>query len=232
MSKVARPLFLVLALVIFAPTTASAAEAPPIVPLCALCHGEVGPSPFPGVPTIHGLPPGVLENAMFKYREGRRPCRKSECTEDGRCPDMSMCDIVAAMSDEEMDRLAHWYAAQPFANHQDPYDPELAAKGRALHDRYCEVCHTNYGSHPLDDASMLRGQRKVYLRNALGDFQQSRRSSGLEAMNARVRTFSDEELDALAEFYSGPAVYPLPGERLAGDRALDETLAAHPRPEE
>jgi cytochrome subunit of sulfide dehydrogenase len=221
---IARYLALALALLLLVPLAAGADEEPPIVPLCALCHGSAGPSPFPGVPTIHGLPPGVIENALYKYRARLRPCRKSECTEDGRCPDMDMCDIVAAMSDEEMDRLAHWYAAQPFANHQDPYDPALAAQGRALHERYCEVCHTNFGSHPLDDASMLRGQRKVYLRNALGDFQQSRRSSGLEAMNARVRSFSDEELDALAEFYSGPAVYPLPDELLPGER-----LSGHQR---
>jgi cytochrome subunit of sulfide dehydrogenase len=219
-------LALAIALMLLAPLTTHADETPPILPLCALCHGETGPSPFPGVPTIHGLPAGVLETALFKYREGRRPCRKSECTEDGRCPDMSMCDIVAAMSDDEMDRLAHWYAAQPFANHQDSYDPVLAAKGQALHDRYCEVCHTHFGSQPLDDASMLRGQRKVYLRNALGDFQQSRRSSGLEAMNARVRTFSDEELDALAEFYSGPAVYPLPGERAPAEQLAGEGRSA------
>jgi cytochrome subunit of sulfide dehydrogenase len=182
---------------------------PPIVPLCALCHGETGPSPFPGVPTIHGLPSGVIENAMYKYREGLRPCRKSECTEDGRCPDMSMCDIAAPLSDAEMEALAEWYGAQPFPPHQDPYDPELAAVGREIHNRICEVCHTNYGSDPFDDASMLRGQRKVYLRNALGDFQQGRRSSGLRAMDARIEAFSDEELDSLAEFYSGPAAYPL-----------------------
>lgn len=185
---------------------------PPTAPLCALCHGEEGPSPFPGVPTIHGLPHGVIENALYKYREGERPCRKSECTEDGRCPDMSMCDIAGPMSDEEMDALARWYAARPFAAHRDPYDPELAARGRALHDRHCEVCHTNLGSDPVDDASMLRGQRKVYLRSALEDFQQGRRSVGLDAMDARFKTFSDEELDALAEFYSGPATYPLPSE--------------------
>jgi cytochrome subunit of sulfide dehydrogenase len=203
---------ILMTLVLFVPLAASGEDAPPLVSQCMLCHGETGPSPFPGVPTIHGLPPGVIDNALYKFREGLRPCRKSDCADEGTCPDMSMCDIVAAMSDDEMDRLADWYAAQPFANHQDAYDAELAAAGRRLHDRHCEICHTNLGSDPLDDASMLRGQRKVYLRNALGDFQQGRRSSGLEAMDTRLRELSDEQLDALAEFYSGPAAYPLPGE--------------------
>jgi cytochrome subunit of sulfide dehydrogenase len=208
----ARHVLWVLLLALLAPTLVSAHEPPPAVPLCALCHGETGPSPFPGVPTIHGLPPGVIENALYKYREGQRPCRKSECSQDGRCPDMSMCDIAAGLADPDIDLLAYWYGAQPFAAHQDPYDAELAAQGREIHDRYCEICHTNLGSDPVDDASMLRGQRKVYLRSALEDFQQGRRSVGLDAMDARFKTFSDEQLDALAEFYSGPAAYPLPGE--------------------
>jgi len=205
-----RCLVVTLALALLAPAVTNAHDRPPMVPLCALCHGETGPSPFPGVPTIHGLPPGVIEHALHNYRERLRPCRKSECTTDGRCPDMNMCDIAAGMSGTEMEKLANWYAAQPFANHQDPYDPEIAAKGREIHDRICEVCHTNLGSEPFDDASMLRGQRKVYLRNALEDFQQGRRTSGLNAMDARLKTYTDEQLDALAEFYSGPAAYPLP----------------------
>jgi cytochrome subunit of sulfide dehydrogenase len=208
----ARYLFGVLWVALLAPTLVSAHEPPPTVPLCALCHGEAGPSPFPGVPTIHGLPPGVIENALYKYREGQRPCRKSECSADGRCPDMSMCDIAAGLADPDIDLLAYWYGAQPFAAHQDPYDAELAARGREIHDRYCEICHTNLGSDPIDDASMLRGQRKAYLRSALEDFQQGRRSVGLDAMDSRFKTFSDEQLDALAEFYSGPAAYPLADE--------------------
>lgn len=212
MPRVARQLIAMLAALLFAPLAAVAHEAPPIVPLCAMCHGDTGPSPFPGVPTIHGLPPNVIENALHNYRARARPCRKSKCSEDGRCPDMSMCDIVGSMSDEDIDLLAYWYAQQPFAKHQDPYDPELALRGRAIHDRVCEVCHTNLGSDPYDDASMLRGQRKVYLRTALEDFKQGRRTSGLNAMDARLKALSDEDLDGLAEFYSGPAVYPLPHE--------------------
>jgi cytochrome subunit of sulfide dehydrogenase len=200
----------ILVLLIWLPAV-QADDAPPAVTLCAQCHGVAGPSPFPGVPTIHGLPPGVIENALYDFREELRPCRKSECSADGRCPDMSMCDITAEMSKEEMDRLAHWYAAKPFPHHQDPYDPELAAKGRALHDRHCEICHTNSGSDPLDDASMLRGQRKDYLRRALEDFQHGHRLA-LDAMDERLRELSDDELDALAEFYAGPAADPLPGD--------------------
>ena len=189
---------------------ADEAAPPAMVGLCAVCHGESGPSPFIGVPTIHGLPEGVIAAALYDFREGYRPCRVSACSRDGRCPDMSMCDIVGPMDDQQVDGLAEWYADQPFAAHQDSFDPALAAIGRELHMRECEVCHTQLGSDPLDDAGMLRGQRKVYLRTALEDFHQGRRVIDIPAMEEPIRNFSPAELDALAEFYAGPAVAPLP----------------------
>lgn len=196
----------VLGLLVLCPGALLAKSQPPIVDFCAVCHGEAGPSPFVGVPTIHGLPEGVIRSALYTFREALRPCRTTACSAAGACPDISMCDIVGGMSDEELVELAEWYAAQPFAPHQDPFDPELAAIGRELHEEHCEICHTNFGSDPIDDASMLRGQRKVYLRTALEDFQQGRRTIGLAAMEELIKGFSDEQLDALAEFFSGPAV--------------------------
>ena len=199
-----------LAVLALGPAGLVAQAEPSEVAFCAVCHGQTGPSPYTGVPTIHGLPEGVIENALYSFREGLRPCRTTACSAAGACPDISMCDIVGSMSDAELAELAEWYAAQPFAPHQDPFDPELAAVGRELHNEHCEICHTNFGSDPIDDASMLRGQRKAYLRTALEDFQQGRRSIGLAAMEDLIKGFSDEQLDALAEFFSGPAVEALP----------------------
>ncbi len=206
MSGLVRYLVLVASFAAAPLAAAAASEAPPIVGFCAVCHGETGPSQYSGVPTIHGLPAGVIENALYKYREHERPCRVTECSKLGTCPDISMCDIVGSMDDEDLAALADWYGAQPFPAHQDPYDAELAARGRRIHDQHCEICHTNLGSDPVDDASMLRGQRKVYLRNALEDFQEGRRSVGLAAMEESIKALSRDDLAALAEFYSGPAV--------------------------
>ena len=188
------------------PLLASAQEEAPVVTgFCAACHGQEGPSPFIGVPTIHGLPEGVIETALYRFREGMRPCRTTACSAEGHCPDMNMCQIVGSMSDEQLAELAEWYAAQPFPAHQDPFDPELAELGRQVHEAQCEICHTNFGSEPVDDAGMLRGQRKVYLRTAMEDFQQGRRSAGFAAMDELLKGLSDRELDALAAFYSGAA---------------------------
>ena len=191
---------------------AVAPDAPGMVAFCAVCHGDTGPSPFTDVPTIHGLPHGVIEDALFSYARGLRPCRLTACSESGACPAMTMCDIAAGMNHDVRDELAEWYSRQPFPAHQDPYDPELAAIGRKLHEKHCEICHTNLGSDPIDDASMLRGQRKAYLRMALEDVHQGRRVFGLVAMEEVIEGLSAQELDALAEFYSGPAADPMPPE--------------------
>src|SRR6056297_3353172 len=83
------------------PLLASAQEEAPVVTgFCAACHGQEGPSPFIGVPTIHGLPAGVIEAALYRFREGMRPCRTTACSAEGTCPDMSMCQVVGSMSDE------------------------------------------------------------------------------------------------------------------------------------
>lgn len=205
MSKTLFSLLLLAFAGLFPATVDAQGEAPAITSFCAVCHGDEGPSPFTGVPTIHGLPEGVLETALYRFRERMRPCRTTACSEAGTCPDMNMCDIVGSMSDEALAELAEWYADRPFPPHQDAFDPELAELGRSIHDEHCEICHTNFGSEPIDDAGMLRGQRKAYLRTAMEDFRQGRRSVGFAAMDELFTEFSDQELDALAEFFSGAA---------------------------
>ena len=66
----------VVALVVM-PLSAESADAPASAQLCALCHGESGPSPHPDVPTIHGLPEIVIDIALYDFRGGVRPCRGS-----------------------------------------------------------------------------------------------------------------------------------------------------------
>ena len=129
--------------------------------ICAACHGVDGISRWPDVPNIAGLPEVVIANALYDYRGHARPCRKSVCSEEGACPDQSMCDIAEPMSDGHMDTLARFYAARPFGAAVNEYDPDLAEQGRAVHDRSCESCHSKGGSDPADEASILRAQASV-----------------------------------------------------------------------
>ena len=180
-----------------------AAGPPPTAEPCAACHGREAPSPHAAVPTIHGLPASVLGNALYDFRAGLRPCRKLDCAGSAECPESGFCAVVAALSDDEIELLAQWYAAQPYAAVDQPWDPQLAAQGRALHEAHCESCHSGGGGDSLEQAGILRGQPKPYLRTAIEDFRQERRIAVAE-MDTRLRELSGAQVQALLEFYASP----------------------------
>jgi cytochrome subunit of sulfide dehydrogenase len=185
-------------------TQLRAAEAPPQVEVCAACHGVSAPSPYPSVPTIHGLPEVVLDNAMYDFRATIRPCRKVDCGGAADCPQIDFCAIIALLSDEQIAALARWYSSQPYAPAGEPWDPAEASRGHALHVARCESCHAGGGRISVDQASILRGQPKGYLRTAMEDFRAERRVAVAE-MHVRLTEFSEEELTSLVEFYASPA---------------------------
>lgn len=188
---------------LFWTSAAVAAEAPAEVEVCAACHGAEAPSPYPTVPTIHGLPQAVLDNALFDFRATIRPCRKPDCGADTKCPEIDFCAIAAGLTDEQIGALARWYASRSFVPAGEPYDAALAARGAQLHADKCNSCHTDGGASSVDQATILRGQRKAYLGTAMEDFRQERRVAVAE-MDAMIRALSDEEVAALVEFYASP----------------------------
>lgn len=181
-----------------------AGDFPPMVILCMSCHGGSAPSPYVDVPTIHGLPEIAIENALFDFRAKTRPCRTSECSVDGACPDTDMCRVVEGIYDAGITELAKWYAAQPYVPAGESYDPDLAARGRELHEAQCEACHTDGGMSAVNQASLLRGQRRVYLATALADYRNELRTAE-DMMDTSLKVMSEEEIAALVEFYASPA---------------------------
>jgi len=194
------------AVLVMVATTAfgvAAAAEPPQVQTCAVCHGASAPSPFASVPTIHGLPQAVLDNALYDFRATIRPCRKIDCEGVADCPELDFCAIAAKLTDEEISALAHWYSTQPFAPAGESWDADLAARGRALHLASCESCHVRGGTASVEEASLLRGQRKAYLQLALEDFGTDRRIAVAE-MHAKTLDLSPDEIAALVEYYASP----------------------------
>jgi sulfide dehydrogenase cytochrome subunit len=185
------------------PVCALAQGAPPTAEICATCHGEAAPSPFPDVPTIHGLPEVVIENALYDFRGHTRPCRKPDCATAGRCPDMDMCAVAGPMKHDDMEAVATWYEAQAWAPAGEPFNATLVEQGKLLHAAECEICHTAGGTDPLDQASILRGQRSEYLRRAISDYREGRRMA-VAAMDAKMKVLSDEDVNALIAYYASP----------------------------
>ncbi|HRQ65086.1 MAG TPA: c-type cytochrome [Xanthomonadaceae bacterium] len=178
-------------------------QPPASLDLCVSCHGDSAPSPFTDMPTVQGLPADAIENALFDFRARVRPCRKSHCSADGTCPDLDMCAVAEDLDEADIAVLARWFAKLPFVPADQHYSTELHAQGRWLHETRCESCHAEGGVAPIDQANRLRGQHKEYLRLALDHYRSGQRMA-VGMMDASVKALTEEEIEALLEFYASP----------------------------
>ncbi|MDX1497464.1 MAG: c-type cytochrome [Salinisphaeraceae bacterium] len=173
-----------------------------IVETCSGCHGNTGASDVPMVPSIAGLPELYLQSALTEFQDGKRPCPKMQFSVGntyGKVTDM--CRIAAELSLAEVDALAKWYSSQTFRPARQAFNTELAAKGRELHYKYCEGCHSRGGKQPDIDAGVLAGQWMPYLQAVMQDF----RSGGRPMVDDMARNFNqlqDEDIQALVHFYA------------------------------
>lgn len=72
---------------------------PPRLGLCAACHGVHGHAQIPGAPNLAGQSYQYLLQALHEYRSGQR--------------DVAVMRAAAGpLSEQEMQALAHWFAAQ------------------------------------------------------------------------------------------------------------------------
>lgn len=187
----------------FDEAAAIVANAPDSTELCVGCHGATAPSPFSDMATIQGLPIDAIENALYDFRAGTRPCRKSACSAEGACPDLDMCMVTADLDDEAIGVLASWFSSLPFVAADQAFAPERAGLGEQIHQMRCESCHSDGGVAPIEQANRLRGQHKAYLRLALEQYRSGERMA-VGMMDSSVKALSADEIDALLEYYASP----------------------------
>lgn len=187
-----------------------AEQPPPEAVPCFACHGDAGPAPHAGMPTVHGMPKIVIEGALEEFRQHSRPCTLTPCSDTGNCPASDMCEVVTHLDDEAIDSVATWFSDQPWVAASDPFDPGEAAIGAAIHAEKCESCHAGGGARSVGNAPLLRGQRASYLRKALSDFRQGFRAA-VAVVDGRVigwqpqmDALSDADAEALVHFYASP----------------------------
>ena len=80
---------------------AAAQEGQKLAAACAICHGTQG-KPAAGAPLIPlaGLPRDHIATQMRAFRDGKRPATV-------------MHQVAKGYTDNEIDAIATWYAAQP-----------------------------------------------------------------------------------------------------------------------
>jgi cytochrome subunit of sulfide dehydrogenase len=166
---------------------------------CAGCHGTDGASAGPATPTIAGMNTDYFVELMRGFRDG-----KVYSTVMGR--------IGKGYTDEELALLAKFFNGRSYVAAAQTFDETLVAKGKGLHDKYCERCHTKGGTivkgdepGEEDEYHILAGQWTAYLENAMNDFREGRREmakkmkSKLEELRIRE---GDAGLKAIFTYYA------------------------------
>ena len=168
---------------------------------CNDCHGNNGVSQSSDVPTIAGLPEFVHVDALYIYQDEARPCAESKYRHgDTSRAATTMCAIAAELSEDDIDALAAAYAELPYVKATQDFDAALAATGKALHDQKCDKCHSEEGTNPDDEASMLGGQPMGYLRATFAAYMDgSREQPG--KMKEALDAMSADEIEALVHYY-------------------------------
>jgi cytochrome subunit of sulfide dehydrogenase len=168
---------------------------------CVGCHGQDGISNDADTPTIAGASAFFIENQLFLFQAGDRPCVADLFAKAGGAPAADHCALVADASEGDIEGMAAHYAAQPFKSASQSVDAGRAEAGAAIHERSCARCHNEGGSDPADDAGILAGQWKPYLERALTDFREGRRDQPA-TMEREVKALSDADIQALTAYYA------------------------------
>jgi sulfide dehydrogenase cytochrome subunit len=155
---------------------------------CAGCHGTDGASAGPATPSIAGNSETYMVDTMMAFKSGERPS-----TVMGR--------IAKGYSDGEIKLMASVFAKQPIAITSQKLDADKVAAGEKLFGKNCEKCHDKYGGLADDDSGILASQWLPYLQHSMEDFRAGSREMA-KKMKKKVDKLSDDELDALLQFFA------------------------------
>jgi cytochrome c553 len=152
------------------------------VQLCAACHGQNGiPNDPKTVPIIWGQQQSYLVKQLHDYRSG-----------DRQSPIMS--DIAKGLAQDELRKIAAYFAAKPWPAEKAAATPTAAPNGIAQ----CQPCHQSKfeGGMP---APRLAGLSYEYLVAAMRGFASDERSNNGD-MPKFMRALSDSDRDAIARY--------------------------------
>ncbi len=112
-----------------------------------------------------------------------------------------MCKMVKDMDDNEINQVAQFFSKKKFVRAKQKFDPALAAKGKEVHEMYCEKCHSEGGTVSKDDAGMPAGQWMPYLKQAFDEFNTGKRPIA-KKMKIKLEELNKDDIDALINYYA------------------------------
>ena len=168
---------------------------------CADCHGKNGNSDKNDMPTIAGISQVYFSDTMEAFKEGDRPASTVKRKDKA---DTDMQAIAKKLDAAEIKQLAKYFSEQKFILKPQPFDNDKATAGKKLHKKYCEKCHEKGGSSSADDAGILAGQQKIYLKKSLDEIINGDRDVGKKMMK-RIKQvkkkYGDDGFDQLIQYY-------------------------------
>ncbi len=166
--------------------------------LCAACHGADGNSPNPMWPSLAGQHAEYTAKQLHEFKNGAR-----------ENPQMS--PMAMPLSDEDIDDLAAYYAAQ---QPQPAYaGPDMLELGEQLYRAgnprtglaACMGCHGPDGAgNPAAKYPSINGQHAEYTAAQLQAFKAEMRHNDMNSMMRSVAgKMSSEEIEAVANYLQG-----------------------------
>ncbi|OGI43682.1 MAG: hypothetical protein A2150_05795 [Candidatus Muproteobacteria bacterium RBG_16_64_11] len=182
-------------------TGASAADVAKLIENCSNCHGKDGASTESDVPIIGGVSAQYIIDSMTAYKKKARPCPETKYHAGSKKGQKTtMCQVAKDLGDADVKELAKHFAGKKFVRAPQKTDAALAKKGKELHDRRCEKCHSDGGSVAADDGGILAGQWMPYLRETFKDYSAGKRPMP-EKMKPKMRNLSKDDTEALVHYY-------------------------------
>lgn len=178
--------------------------------MCNTCHGPAGESPSRNYPTLSGQSAKYIMKMMLDYQVGRR-------WEDHKQSEI-MVKLANTMDDQKIADIAEFYAGQPrnawgFAQPVQQGAAKSIAQLVMLGDDSrmiigCATCHGAAGEGS-GIIPALAGQVPEYFKRATKAFRSDNRLNDVnELMRQIADRLTDEEIDAMADYYASLGTAP------------------------
>lgn len=165
---------------------------------CVACHGADGNSANPEWPKLAGQHPDYLVKQLKEFKAGERE-------------NQTMAPMAAPLSEQDMQDLAAYYAAQQIK--QGEADPDLVELGEQIYRggnkasgvSACMACHGPAGKgNPAANFPALAGQHATYTEIQLKAFRSGARTNDYGSMMRNVAArMTDAEIKAVASYIQG-----------------------------
>lgn len=180
---------------------AAAADVNKLAEGCANCHGKDGANAEGDVPNIGGFSAKYFTVTMEHYKKKERPCVETKIRSgDKKGTTSDMCQVANGLSDDDIKQLSEHFAGKKFVRTAQKFDAALATKGKGIHDKSCEKCHSEGGSKADDDAGILAGQKIHYLKEQTEFFLAGKRPMH-KKMKPKLEALSKDEVEAVIQYY-------------------------------